>query len=260
MYGNIFDSHAHYNDEQFDADRNSLLTSMPEVGIVGVINCGTDVRTSLDSLAMANEYDFVYAACGIHPEEAHNINSGDFEKIEQMLKLNKCVALGEIGLDYHYDFVPRKIQRDVFERQLDMAVKNDIPVIIHDREAHGDTLELLKKYRPKGVLHCFSGSVETAREIVDLGMYIGLGGAVTFKNAVKPVEVATMVPIDRLLVETDCPYMSPVPMRGKRNNSFFITYVAEKIGEIRQCDPQTILDITCANAIRLFKVNNDKIE
>lgn len=251
MY-NIFDSHAHYNDGQFDIDRETMLASLPEAGIVGIINCGTDVETSLFSLELSEKYDYIYAACGIHPEEAADISENDYLLIEKMLSEKKCVAIGEIGLDYHYDFVPKSIQRDVFERQLDMAVKHDIPVIIHDREAHGDTLELIKKYRPKGVLHCFSGSAETAKEILRLGMYIGLGGAVTFKNAVKPVEVAAIVPDDRLLVETDCPYMAPVPMRGKRNNSSYIEYVASKLGEIRGQEPQKILDMTKDNAKRLF--------
>lgn len=253
MY-NIFDSHAHYNDEQFDSDRETLLTSLPEMGIVGVINCGTDVQSSLISLEYAKKYDYIYAACGIHPESADDVQQGDYEKIESMLEYEKCVAIGEIGLDYHYDFVPKNVQLEVFERQLALSVKHNIPVIIHDREAHGDTLTLIKKYRPNGVLHCFSGSVETAKELVDLGLYIGLGGAVTFKNAVKPVEVAAFVPEDRLLLETDCPYMAPVPMRGKRNQSEYIAYVAEKIALIRNCDAQHLLDVTAENTARLFNL------
>lgn len=250
----IFDSHAHYNDEQFDADRDALLASLPEAGIVGLINCGTDVKTSQFSLELADRYDYIYAACGIHPEEASRISESDFAAIESLLASPKCVALGEIGLDYHYDFVPREIQLSAFERQLDMAVGNHIPVIIHDREAHGDTMALLRKYKPQGVLHCFSGSVETAKEALHLGLYIGLGGAVTFKNAVKPVEVAAFVPEDRLLLETDCPYMAPVPMRGKRNQSPYIEYVAQRIAQIRACDSQKILDITCRNAKKLFNI------
>lgn len=253
MY-NIFDSHAHYNDEQFDIDRDSLLASLPEAGIVGIINCGTDVSSSLTSLDYAEKYDFFYAACGYHPESADEATDEALLKIEKMLQHEKCVAIGEIGLDYHYDFVPKDIQLEVFEKQLQMAVKHDTPVIVHDREAHGDTLALLKKYRPKGVLHCFSGSVETAREVLDLGMYIGLGGAVTFKNAVKPVEVAAFIPENRLLVETDCPYMAPVPMRGKRNDSSYIAYVAEKLGDIRNCSAQHILDVTAQNVRELFNI------
>lgn len=254
MY-NIFDSHAHYNDEQFDIDRDSLLASLPEAGIVGIVNCGTDIQSSLESLRYAETYHYIYAACGFHPESANDVKNGDFDKIEKMLSHEKCVALGEIGLDYHYDFVSKDVQLTVFERQLEIAVKHDIPVIVHDREAHADTLELLKKYRPKGVLHCFSGSVETAREILNLGMYIGLGGAVTFKNAVRPVEVAAFVPEDRLLVETDCPYMAPVPMRGKRNDSSYIIHVAQKLGEIRNCTAEHILAVTEANARKLFNIS-----
>lgn len=251
---NIFDSHAHYNDEQFDIDRDSLLASLPEAGIVGIINCGTDVASSLDSIAMAEKYPFVYAACGYHPESAAEADDEKLNEIEKMLCHEKCVALGEIGLEYHYDFVPKSVQLDVFEKQLQMAVEHDVPVIVHDREAHGDTMDLLRKYRPKGVLHCYSGSAEMAKEVLNLGMYIGLGGAVTFKNAVKPVEVAEMIPLDRLLLETDCPYMAPVPMRGKRNNSAYIEYVAEKIGEIKNMSPQAILDITKENTINLFNI------
>ena len=251
---NIFDSHAHYNDEQFDIDRDSLLASLPEAGIVGIINCGTDVRSSLDSITMAEKYPFVYAACGYHPESALEFTDDNLAEIEKMLSHEKCVAVGEIGLEYHYDFVPKDVQKYVFEKHLEFAVKYDMPVIVHDREAHADTMELLKKYRPKGVLHCYSGSAEMAKEVLNLGMYIGLGGAVTFKNAVKPVEVAQMIPADRLLLETDCPYMAPVPMRGKRNNSAYIEYVAEKIADIRNVSAQEILDITAENTRKLFNI------
>lgn len=251
---NIFDSHAHYNDEQFDIDRDSLLASLPEAGIVGIINCGTDVVSSLDSLAMAEKYPFVYAACGYHPESALEFTDDNLAEIEKMLSHEKCVAVGEIGLEYHYDFVPKDVQKYVFEKHLELAVKYDMPVIVHDREAHADTMELLKKYRPKGVLHCYSGSAEMAKEVLKMGMYIGLGGAVTFKNAVKPVEVAGMIPLDRLLLETDCPYMAPVPMRGKRNNSAYIEYVAEKIADIKNVFAQELLDITAENTRKLFNI------
>lgn len=253
MY-NIFDSHAHYNDEQFDIDRNTMLASLPEAGIVGIINCGTDIKTSLDSIHLAEAYPFIYAACGIHPEEADGICDDDYSLIKELLTHEKCVAVGEIGLDYHYDFVPRNQQIEVFEKQIKIALEYDLPIIVHDREAHGDTMKLLRKYKPKGVLHCFTGSVETAKEVVSLGMYIGIGGAVTFKNARVPVEVAEYLPTDRLLLETDCPYMSPVPMRGKRNNSSYIQYTAEKIAEIKGLDAQYIVDISNENARRLFNI------
>ena len=172
-----------------------------------------------------------------------------------MLAHPKCVAVGEIGLDYHYDFSPRETQKRFFERQLQLAKELDLPVIIHDREAHADTWELLQKYAPKGVVHCFSGSVEMARDVVDLGMYIGLGGAVTFKNARKPVEVAKFVPEDRLLLETDCPYMAPVPYRGRRCDSRLIPCAAELIAELRDMDPQTLIDRTTENAKTLFQIH-----
>ncbi len=251
---NIFDSHAHYNDEQFDIDRDSLLASLPDAGIVGIINCGTDVASSLASLEMAEKYPFVYAACGYHPESALEFTDDRLAEIEKMLSHEKCVAVGEIGLEYHYDFVPKDVQKDVFEKHLQLAVKYDMPVIVHDREAHADTMELLMKYKPKGVLHCYSGSTEMAKEVLKLGMYIGLGGAVTFKNAVKPVEVAEMIPLDRLLLETDCPYMAPVPMRGKRNNSAYIEYVAEKIAGVRGISAEELLYITAENTKRLFEI------
>ena len=253
---NIFDSHAHYNDEQFDIDRDALLASLPEAGIVGIINCGTDVESSIASIEMAEKYPFVYAACGYHPESALEFNEERLSEIEKMLSHEKCVAVGEIGLEYHYDFVPKDVQKYVFEKHLELAVKYDMPVIVHDREAHADTLELLKKYNPKGVLHCYSGSAEMAKEILKMGMYIGLGGAATFKNAIKPVEVAEMIPLDRLLLETDCPYMAPVPMRGKRNNSAYISYVADKIAGIKNIPVQDLLEITSENAMNLFNIRN----
>lgn len=251
---NIFDSHAHYNDEQFDIDRDSLLASLPEAGIVGIINCGTDVESSLLSIEMAEKYPFIYAACGYHPESALDFTDDNLLEIENMLSHSKCIAVGEIGLEYHYDFVPKDVQKYVFEKHLELAVKYDMPVIVHDREAHADTMELLKKYNPKGVLHCYSGSAEMAKEVLKMGMYIGLGGAVTFKKAVKPVEVAEMIPLDRLLLETDCPYMAPVPMRGKRNNSAYIEYVAEKIADIRGISSQELLCITAENTKKLFNI------
>ena len=249
---NIFDSHAHYDSEAFNDDRKELLSALPLQGVCGIINCGSDMASSLKSLELADEFDFVYAACGIHPHEAEGCKDGYLAVLKKLCGEAKCVAVGEIGLDYHYDFSPRDIQQRVFEEQLVLAKELDLPVIIHDREAHEDTLNLLKKYKPKGVVHCFSGSVEMAKEIVKLGMYIGLGGAVTFKNARKPREVAEYVPSEMLLIETDCPYMTPVPFRGKRCDSSFIPYTAEVIAEARGVTPQEILDLTRVNANKLF--------
>ena len=249
---NIFDSHAHYDSEAFNDDRKELLSALPQQGVCGIINCGSDMASSLKSLELADEFDFIYAACGIHPHEAEGCKDGYLSVLKKLCGESKCVAVGEIGLDYHYDFSPRDIQQRVFEDQLMLAKELDLPVIIHDREAHEDTLNLLKKYKPKGVVHCFSGSVEMAKEIVKLGMYIGLGGAVTFKNARKPREVAGYVPSEMLLIETDCPYMTPVPFRGKRCDSSFIPYTAEVIAEARGVTPQEILDLTRVNANKLF--------
>ncbi len=251
---NIFDSHAHYDDDKFSPDRDELLKEVFDSGVVGIVNCGSDLNSSIKSLNLATKYGNIYAAAGIHPHEAETAGKNDILLIGDILSDKKCVAVGEIGLDYHYDFSPRDIQKHIFEEQLKLAKEKDMPVIIHDREAHEDTMALLKKYRPKGVVHCFSGSAEMANEIVKLGMYIGLGGAVTFKNAKKPVSVAASVPEERLLIETDCPYMAPVPHRGERNNSSLIPFIAETIGSIKGLTAQQVLDITCKNAKELFEI------
>ena len=249
---NIFDSHAHYDSEAFDEDRKELLGILPGQGVCGIVNCASDMASSIKCLELADEFDFIYAACGVHPHEAEGCKQGYLPVLKKLCLEEKCVAVGEIGLDYHYDFSPRDIQKQVFEQQLILAKELDLPVIIHDREAHEDTFELLKKYKPKGVVHCFSGSAEMAKEIVKLGMYIGLGGAVTFKNARKPREVAAVVPSDRLLIETDCPYMTPVPHRGKRCDSTYIPFTAEVIAEVRGTTVQEILDLSRINANTLF--------
>lgn len=251
---NIFDSHAHYTDKAFNDDRKELLDSLRESGICGIINCGADLKSSEESLKLSDDYPFIFAACGVHPEEVDGLPENYIDIIRNMAKNEKCVAIGEIGLDYYWRQDNKEHQKKVFEEQILLAKELDLPVIVHDREAHEDTLNILKKHKPKGVLHCFSGSAETAKEILKLGMYIGLGGAVTFKNAKKPVEVAEMLPLDRLLLETDCPYMAPVPMRGKRNCSAYIEFVAEKIGEIKGIEPQLVTDQSTENAKKLFNI------
>lgn len=248
----IFDTHAHYNDAAFDFDRKDLLDSLPGSGISGVINCGTDLDSSKHSLALSKEYPYIFAACGLHPEEADKYSPDFLSELKMLLTAEKCVAVGEIGLDYHYRDDNKELQKEIFEKQILLANEYALPVIVHDRDAHGDSLEILKRTRPKGVMHCFSGSVETMHEVVSLGMYIGLGGAVTFKNAKKPLEVAKAVPIDRLLLETDCPYMAPVPKRGTRNDSSLILYTAQKISEVRGISLEELLLITEENAKRLF--------
>ena len=252
MYKNIFDSHAHYTDKAFNDDRENMLGSLRESGICGVINCGADIESSVFSVELANKYNYIYAACGIHPEEADKIPENYIEILKNLARNEKCVAIGEIGLDYYWRQDNKEKQKELFENQIFLSKELDLPIIVHDREAHGDTLEILKKHKPKGVLHCFSGSAEMAKEVLKLGMYIGLGGALTFKNARKAVEVAELLPSDRLLLETDCPYMDPVPFRGKRNYSGYIPYIAEKVAEIKGIDPQTVLDITSENAKNLF--------
>ncbi len=254
MYSSIFDTHAHYDDSRFDDGREALILSLKEKGVSCIVNCGCDLRSSLTTLSLAERFDFVYAAIGVHAHEAEEATESELEKIKELYKSKKVVAVGEIGLDYHYDFSPREKQLEIFEYQLLVANELDLPVIVHDREAHEDTMNLLKKHRPKGVVHCFSGSAEMAKEIVKLGMYIGIGGAVTFKNAKKPVEVVEYLPLDRLLLETDAPYMTPVPFRGQRCDSSHIAYTAEKIAEIKGIDVQELIDICNENAKRLFNV------
>jgi TatD DNase family protein len=251
----IFDSHAHYDDEAFDTDRDELLQKLPELGICRVVNIGSDLTSSEASVRLAAQYPYIYAAVGIHPECAGDVPQNYLEQLKKLLAMPKVVAIGEIGLDYHFDDgPPRDVQKQVFESQLMLAKEYDLPVVVHNREAHGDTMELLRRYRPKGVVHCYSGSVEMARELVSMGIYIGLGGAVTFKNARTPVEVAASIPLDRLLNETDCPYMSPVPYRGKRCDSSLIPYSAAKIAEVRSTTAEEILAAGKHNAAKLYKI------
>lgn len=248
----IFDSHAHYDDEAFDADRDELLTRLFSEDVCGIINVGCNMETSKKSVELARKYPLIWAAVGVHPHDAEKVSSNYLEELATLLSGPKVVAIGEIGLDYHYDFSPRDVQKKVFAEQLEFAKDLDLPVIIHNREAHADTLELLKKYRPKGVVHCFSGSLEMANEIIKLGMYIGLGGAVTFKNAKNPVLVAKNITLDRILLETDCPYMAPVPHRGTRCDSSMIRLTVEKIASERGPSVEKILSVTTENAETLF--------
>lgn len=250
----IFDTHAHYDDKAFDDDRENVIDMLFKNGVCGVVNQGTDIKTSEFSINLARRYDGFYAAVGLHPECLDENSISDLDKIRELAKSEKVVAIGEIGLDYYYD-IPRDLQKTVFAKQLELAAELDMPVNIHDREAHGDTLEMLKKYKPKGIVHCFSGSVEMAKEIVKLGMYIGIGGVVTFKNARKTVEVIEAIPLERLVLETDCPYLSPVPFRGKRNDSSMIKYTAQRIAEIRNTTEEEILTITRRNAADVYKIN-----
>lgn len=252
MYQNIFDTHSHYDDTKFNPDREMVLDTLQSQGISLVVSCGCDIDTTQFNFDLSQKYDYIYFAAGFHPENLDGANLDDLKIIEKFAKNSKCVAIGEIGLDYHWMNSSKQEQKDFFEAQLELANKLDMPVIVHDREAHGDTLDILKQYKPKGVLHCFSGSKEMAKEIIKLGMYIGLNGVVTFSNARKSLEVVKEIPLERLVLETDCPYLAPVPMRGKRNDSSYIPYTAEKIAQVLNIDTQELINITNTNGKRLF--------
>lgn len=251
---NIFDAHAHYDDKWFDEDRDELLKKIHNEGVAYIVNNSIDVRTMELSEKFTKEYDFVYATAGFHPENLNNLPINYLDIVKDYLNKDKFVALGEIGLDYHWN-IEKNLQQRVFEEQLILSKELDVPVVVHDREAHKDVFDLLKKYQPKGIVHCFSGSVEMLKEVLKLGMSISLGGTVTYKNARVPIEVASAVPIDRLLLETDAPYLSPVPNRGKRNDSSNIIYTAEKIAQIKKMEIQDIIDSTCENAKRIYGIN-----
>jgi len=254
MYHNIFDTHSHYDDRKFNPDREVILNSLQSQGISLVVSCGCDIETTQYNFDLAQQYDYMYFAAGFHPENLEGATLDDLKIIEKFAKNKKCAAIGEIGLDYHWMSSTKEKQKEFFEAQIELAKKLDMPVIVHDREAHGDTLDILKRTKPKGVVHCFSGSKEMAREVIKLGMYIGLNGVITFNNARKSLEVAKEIPIERLVLETDCPYLAPVPMRGKINNSSYIPYIAEKIGTLLGIDTQELLDITNENAKRLYNL------
>jgi TatD DNase family protein len=254
MYNNIFDTHSHYDDDKFDKDRFSLLSNLASKGVVGIVSCGCDIKTTQFNQLLSHKFDNFYFASGFHPENLEEFDTKDIDAIKQYANDEKCVAIGEIGLDYHWMSSTKEKQIDFFEKQIDLAKQLDLPIIVHDREAHGDTLDILKNTKPKGVVHCFSGSKEMAKEIIKLGMYIGLNGVVTFKNARKSLEVVNEIPIDKLVLETDCPYLAPEPHRGKRNDSSYIPFVAERIGEVLNMNPQEILDITTNNAKKLYNL------
>jgi TatD DNase family protein len=248
----IIDTHAHYHDSAFDADRHALINSLPQNGILAIINSATDLETAPDVLKLAERYPFIYATIGIHPLHVSNAPKDFSSKIQNLLKHPKVVGIGEIGLDYHYDSTNKAAQKEIFEAQLKLAVENELPVIVHDREAHDDILISLEKYRPKGVIHCFSGNLELAYKIIDLGMYIGFGGILTFKNAKITTKVAQSIPLDKLLLETDAPYLAPEPFRGQRCDSSMIAHTASKLAAIRNISVEDLLNHTKINAFNLF--------
>ena len=250
-----FDSHAHLDDEKFNPDRQRIIEELPARGICGVIDPGDSIKSSQKAILLAEKYDFLYAAAGVHPHEAESMEDKDLISLSAMAKHPKVVAIGEIGLDYYYDFSPREVQKKRFIDQIILAHECNLPVIIHDRDAHGDTLDIIKQYKGRiagGVMHCFSGSWDFAKECMDCGFYIALGGSVTFKNAKKPVEVAEKIPLSRLLIETDSPYLAPVPHRGERNDPGYVALVAQKIADIRKIDAKVIGEITLKNTLELF--------
>lgn len=250
----FFDSHAHYDDERFDEDRNALLPSMQENGVDYIINVGADLPTSRKALEIAEKYSFVFAAAGVHPHDADSLDDVGLAELTGMLEHPRVVALGEIGLDYHYDNSPRDLQKYWFEQQARLAVSCGLPVIIHDREAHGDCMEIIRRVEGlQGVMHCYSGSAEMAKELVKLGFYISFSGSVTFKNAKNIAEAVRVVPDDRLLIETDCPYLAPVPHRGERNSSLLLHYTAERIAALRGTSVEEVARLSMENTFRLFQ-------
>ena len=252
----IFDTHAHYDADRFDSDRDALLSAMPGVGVGLVLDPGCDLPSSRAAAELAERYPHVYAAVGIHPENCGDFVPEHMDALRQLAREPKVVAIGEIGLDYYWpENPPHDFQQQVFRAQLELALELDLPVIVHDREAHGDSLAIVKEYPAlRGVFHCYSGSVEMARELLALGWYLGFDGPVTYKNARKTVEVAEMVPLDRILIETDSPYMSPVPLRGKRNDSRNVFYIAEKLAQIKGMTTEELARLTMENGKSLFGI------
>ena len=254
----IFDTHAHYDDEAFDSDREELLSSIHENGVLGVVNASADINSSFSSVKLSQQYSYIFAAVGVHPENLENLSEDYIEQIKKIATENKkVVAIGEIGLDYHFRSDNKEKQIEVFENQVKLANSLSLPVIVHDREAHKDTFDILKKYIPKGIVHCFSGSAEMAKEIVKLGMKLGIGGGLTFKNAKTVVEVVRQIPLKHLVLETDAPYLAPVPFRGKRCNSSYIKFVAEKIAEIKNISAEEVYEETFKNALEVYNIKEE---
>ena len=254
----LFDTHAHMDDRAFDADRAQLLENLPARGIQYLMNPGCSLASSRNAVALANQYDYIYAAVGSHPDVADEVNEEVLEEYRTLCKLNpKVKAIGEIGLDYHYEDIPRELQLRAFRLQMELARELDLPVIVHERDAHEDGMRIVKEEFPtvKGVFHCYSGSAEMARQLVDLGWYIGFTGVLTFKNARKAIETAESIPLERIVLETDCPYMAPVPHRGKRNDPGYLVHMAEKLAEVRNLSVEEIHRITVENGKRLYRMD-----
>ena len=252
----LFDTHAHYDDEAFDADRDAVLSALPERGVALVVNPGCDIPSSRRAVELAARYPHVYAAVGVHPENCAGYTGDDLDALRQLAKQPKVVAIGEIGLDYYWAENPsRDFQQRVFRDQLALAEELGLPVIVHDREAHGDCLAMVKEFpRVHGVFHCYAGSVEMAEELVRRGWMLSFTGVLTYKNARKAVEVASAIPLERLMIETDSPYMAPVPCRGQRNDSTLVRYICEKLAEIKDISPEECAAATLENGKRFFRI------
>ncbi len=252
----LFDTHAHYDDAQFDPDREELLAALPENGVGLVVNPGCDIPTSQKALALAERFPHVYAAVGYHPENCGPYVPEDLDTLRQLAAHPKAVAIGEIGLDYYWEEnPPRDFQQQVFRAQLRLAEELELPVIVHDREAHGDSLSLIREFpNLRGVFHCFSGSAEMARELVKLGWMVSFTGVLTYKNARKALEAAAAVPLEHLMIETDSPYMAPVPRRGQRNDSRNVAFICQKLAEVKGVSPEDCAHITMENGKRFFRI------
>ena len=252
----LFDTHAHMDDRAFDEDRQELLASLPGQGLALVMNPGCSLASSRNVVKIAAGYDYIYGAVGSHPDVADEVNEAVIDEYRMLCKLNpKIKAIGEIGLDYHYEDIPRDIQLKAFRMQMELARELGLPVIVHERDAHEDGMAVIREFPDvTGVFHCYSGSAEMARQLVQMGWYIGFTGVLTFKNARKAVEVAASIPLDRIVLETDCPYMSPDPFRGKRNDPSRLYRMAEKLAEIRGLSVEEIHTITVENGKRLYRI------
>ena len=252
----LFDTHAHMDDRAFDNDREELLRSLPEQGLTLVMNPGCSLESSRNASKLAQEYDYIYAAVGSHPDAADEVSEEVLDEYRKLCKLNpKIKAIGEIGLDYHYEDIPRDIQLQAFRSQMALAKELHLPAIVHERDAHEDGMAVVREFpEVTGVFHCYSGSAEMARQLVDKGWYIGFTGVLTFKNARKAVEVAASIPLERIVLETDCPYMAPEPFRGKRNHPGYLYRMAEKLAEIRGLSVEEVHAITVENGRRLYKI------
>lgn len=251
----LFDTHAHLDDTAFDIDREELIAGLASRGTALVLNPGCDLESSRRAIALAEKYPFVYAAVGTHPDDADHVDDALIDLYRTMCRHEKVKAIGEIGLDYHYENVPREVQQRAFRLQLALAQETLLPVIVHEREAHGDAMEILQDYPDvTGVFHCYSGSPEMARQLVEKGWYIGFTGVLTFKNARRAVETAQSIPIERIVLETDCPYMAPEPFRGKRNHPGYLYRMAEALAQIRGLPVEEIHQITTQNALQLYRI------